>query len=93
MLKRPLPARTYQVYFHCASQSVNVGPSFLAPDQIEVPAVNKYPARLTENKDRIQSIYRIYQKQDRPRKAQVPEQDRDYTLAGPLAGYPLDKKP
>jgi len=70
-----------------------MGPSLLTPDQIEVPAVNKYPARLTENKDRILTIYRIYQKQDRPCKAQIPEQDGNDALAGLLTGYPLDKKP
>src|SRR6266508_2260973 len=67
-------------------------PPLLAPDQVEIAAVDEEPRRLAEDEDWIQAIDGIDQEREPTADGEEPERDRDDALLPPLGRDPLDQK-
>ena len=61
---------------------------FLLEDKINIPSINKEAESLSDYKDRILDVDRIYQKKSASYYAQIPEKDGDYAFLRLFARNP-----
>src|SRR3954449_11444371 len=87
-----MPQRTSQVQpfgnLRCRSGLGTTGPV----DQLQVAQIHQETAELAHEEHRVVPVNRIEQKQERAAEAEIPELDRHYALAHPLATPPLHQE-
>ena len=73
-------------------RTLDPAPGAFHVNQVEIPEVYDETAPLSENEHGVLFQYGIDEKQPAAADAEIPEGERDYAFALPLAGNPLDQK-